>query len=169
MLIFGTLLTVLIGESYFRNRDYFKGEFFSLILFSLFGMMILTQANELITAFIALEIASFAVYIMVGFNQDNSKRIEALFKYLVLGAFVGAFFLLGLVLVYGSVVSTNFADIKAYIDVASVNDLVLVYIGLTLILFTFLFKISAFSFPIMVARCLSRCTNDRNCIYGFNI
>jgi NADH-quinone oxidoreductase subunit N len=146
MLIFGTLLTVLIGESYFRNRDYFKGEFFSLILFSLFGMMILTQANELITAFIALEIASFAVYIMVGFNQDNSKRIEALFKYLVLGAFVGAFFLLGLVLVYGSVVSTNFVDIKAYIDVASVNDLVLVYIGLTLILFTFLFKISAFPF-----------------------
>ena len=146
MLIFGTLLTVLIGESYFRNRDYFKGEFFSLILFALFGMMILTQANELITAFIALEIASFAVYIMVGFNQDNSKRIEALFKYLVLGAFVGAFFLLGLVLIYGSVVSTNFIEIKNYIDNASVNDLILVYIGLTLILFTFLFKIAAFPF-----------------------
>lgn len=146
MLIFGTLLTVLIGESYFRNRDYFKGEFFSLILFALFGMMILTQANELITAFIALEIASFAVYIMVGFNQDNSKRIEALFKYLVLGAFIGAFFLLGLVLIYGSVVSTNFIEIKNYIDNASVNDLILVYIGLTLILFTFLFKIAAFPF-----------------------
>ncbi|WP_198304669.1 NADH-quinone oxidoreductase subunit N [Arcobacter vandammei] len=146
MLIFGTLLTVLIGESYFRNREYFKGEFFSLILFALFGMMILTQANELVTAFIALEIASFSVYVMVGFNQDNSKRIEALFKYLVLGAFVGAFFLLGLVLVYGTVVSTNFADIQNYIINANTNDLVLVYIGLTLILFTFLFKIAAFPF-----------------------
>lgn len=39
-------------------------------------MMILTQSNELITAFIALEIASFAVYIMVGFNQDNSKELK---------------------------------------------------------------------------------------------
>lgn len=146
MLIFGTLLTILVGENYFRNRDYFKGEFFSLILFALFGMMILTQSNELITAFVALEIASFSVYVMVGFNQDNSKRIEALFKYLVLGAFVGAFFLLGLVLIFGSVASTNFSNIQTYINSANTNGLVLVYIGITLILFTFLFKIAAFPF-----------------------
>ena len=41
-------------------------------------MMLLSNANELITAYIALEIASFAVYIMVGFNTENSKRVEAI-------------------------------------------------------------------------------------------
>ena len=64
LLILGTLLTLLIGEHYFQHRSYFKGEFFSILLFALFGMMLLAHANELITAYIALEIASFAVYIL---------------------------------------------------------------------------------------------------------
>ena len=146
LLILGTLLTILIGEHYLQHRSYFKGEFFSILLFALFGMMVLAQANELITAFIALEIASFSVYIMVGYNSDDSKRVEAIFKYLVLGAFIGAFFLLGLVLVFGTVASTNLVDIYSYIQASNGSNLELLYVGLTLILFTFLFKIAAFPF-----------------------
>ena len=146
LLILGTLLTILIGEHYLQHRSYFKGEFFSILLFALFGMMVLAQANELITAFIALEIASFSVYIMVGYNSDDSKRVEAIFKYLVLGAFIGAFFLSGLVLVFGTVASTNLADIYSYIQTSNGSNLELLYVGLTLILFTFLFKIAAFPF-----------------------
>ena len=101
-------------------------------------MMLLSNANELITAYIALEIASFAVYIMVGFNTENSKRVEAIFKYLVLGAFIGSFYLLGTVLVFGATQSTNLTEIGTYIATHSGDDMILVYIGLTLILFTFL-------------------------------
>ena len=146
LLILGTLLTLLIGEHYFQHRSYFKGEFFSILLFALFGMVILAHANELVTAYIALEIASFSIYIMVGYNSDDSKRVEAIFKYLVLGAFIGAFFLLGLVLVFGTVASTNLADIYSYIQASNGSNLELLYVGLTLILFTFLFKIAAFPF-----------------------
>ena len=146
LLITGTLLTLLIGEHYFQHRSYFKGEFFSILLFALFGMMILAHANELVTAYIALEIASFSVYIMVGYNSEDSKRIEAIFKYLVLGSFIGAFYLLGVVLVYGATQTTNLAEISTFISTASADDMILVYIGLTLILFTFLFKIAAFPF-----------------------
>ncbi len=146
LLIAGTLLTLLIGEHYFQHRSYFKGEFFSILLFALFGMMVLAQANELITAFIALEIASFSIYIMVGYNSDDSKRVEAIFKYLVLGSFIGAFYLLGMVLVYGATTSTNLTDVSTFIATANQQDMILVYIGLTLILFTFLFKIAAFPF-----------------------
>ena len=146
LLIAGTLLTLLIGEHYFQHRSYFKGEFFSILLFALFGMMVLAHANELVTAYIALEIASFSVYIMVGYNSEDSKRIEAIFKYLVLGSFIGAFYLLGVVLIYGATQSTNLADISRFISIANSNDMILLYIGLTLILFTFLFKIAAFPF-----------------------
>jgi NADH-quinone oxidoreductase subunit N len=146
LLISSTLLTLLIGEHYFQHRSYFKGEFFSILLFALFGMMILAHANELVTAYVALEIASFSVYIMVGYNSDDSKRVEAIFKYLVLGSFIGAFYLLGVVLIYGATQSTNLANISAFIGTASSGDMILVYIGLTLILFTFLFKIAAFPF-----------------------
>jgi len=146
LLIFGTLLTVLIGEHYFYEHSYFKGEFFSVLMFALFGMMLLANANELITAYIALEIASFAVYILVGFHSEDGKRVEAIFKYLVLGSFIGAFFLLGAVLIYGVSGTTNLNDIATYITTHSGSDLNLIYIGLTLLLFTFLFKIAAFPF-----------------------
>lgn len=146
LLITGTLLTLLIGEHYFQHRSYFKGEFFSILLFALFGMMILAHANELVTAYIALEIASFSVYIMVGYNTEDSKRVEAIFKYLVLGSFIGAFYLLGVVLIYGATASTNLANISTFILNANADEMILLYIGLTLILFTFLFKIAAFPF-----------------------
>lgn len=146
LLIAGTLLVILIGEHYFQEHDYFKGEFFSIIMFSLFGMMVLAHSNELITAFIALEIASFAVYIMVGFNTEDEKRVEAIFKYLVLGSFIGSFYLLGTVLIFGATGSTNFNDIAAFIQANNSSDLALIYIGITLLIFTFFFKIAAFPF-----------------------
>jgi len=146
MLIFGTLITLLIGEHYFQTKSYFKGEFFSILLFALFGMMILANSNELITAYIALEISSFAVYIMVGYNCDDSKRVEAVFKYLVLGSFMGVFYLLGVVLIFGATQSTNLTQIASFISSHNSSNLTLVYIGLTLVLFMFLFKVAAFPF-----------------------
>lgn len=146
LLIGGTLLTLLIGEHYFQKRTYFKGEFFAILMFALFGMMLLANANELVTAYIALEIASFAVYIMVGYNTEDSKRVEAIFKYLVLGSFIGAFYLLGVVLIFGATQTTNLTEIANFVSTHSHADLTLVYIGLTLVLFTFLFKIAAFPF-----------------------
>ncbi len=146
LLILGTLLTLLIGEHYFQSRNYFKGEFFSILLFSLFGMILLSHSNELITAYIALEIASFSVYIMVGYNTEDGKRVEAIFKYLVLGSFIGAFYLLGVVLIFGQTGTTNITLLGEYINNHSGDDLILIYIGLTLIFFTFLFKIAAFPF-----------------------
>lgn len=145
-LITGALLVILIGEHYAQERNFIKGEFFSILMFSLFGMMLLANSNELVTAYIALEIASFAVYILVGFNTDNDKRIEAIFKYLVLGAFVGAFYLLGVVLIFGATGSTHLTEISTFITTDENNELTLVYIGITLILFTFIFKIAAFPF-----------------------
>jgi NADH-quinone oxidoreductase subunit N len=145
-LIFGTLLIILIGEHYAQERSFITGEFFCMILFALFGMMLLANANELITAYIALEIASFSVYILVGYNTSNEKRVEAIFKYLVLGAFVGAFYLLGVVLVFGATGTTQLAELATFINSHENSDLNLVYIGLTLILFTFIFKIAAFPF-----------------------
>lgn len=146
ILISGGLLLILIGEFYAKEHSYFKGEFYCILLFALFGMMMLGHANELITAYIALEIASFAVYILVGFDSEDSKRVEAIFKYLVLGSFIGAFFLLGTVLIYGATGTTNIPEIVAYINANNNDNILLIYIGVVMIMFTFLFKIAAFPF-----------------------
>ena len=86
---------------------------------------------------------------MVGYNTENSKRVEAIFKYLVLGSFIGAFYLLGVVLVYGATATTNLSELGIFVANNSGDDMILVYIGLTLILFTFLFQNCCLSISIM--------------------
>ncbi len=146
LLLSGALVTSLVGMHYFQTKRKFKKEFFSLFLFSVFGMMLLVHANELITAFIALEIASLALYVMIGFQKYDTRRVEASYQYLVLGSLSGVFFLLGSALIYAGVGTTILGDIGKEVDALMGKDLSLIVIGGTLLLVTFLFKISAFPF-----------------------
>lgn len=146
LLLSGALVTILVGMHYFQTKRKFKKEFFSLFLFSVFGMMLLVHANELLTAFIALEIASLSLYVMVGFQKYDTRRVEASYQYLVLGSLSGVFFLLGSALIYAGVGTTILGDIGKEVDMLMGKDISLVVIGGTFLLVTFLFKISAFPF-----------------------
>ena len=142
----GAILTLLINSDYFKSRQFYSGEYFALILFSVFGMMTLAHANELVTAFIALEIASLSVYALVGYHKNNMIRSEAMMKYMVLGSMTGAFFMLGVALIYGAVGSTNLNDIAAYIALGGEKDMMLIITGGTLMMVTIMFKIGAVPF-----------------------
>ncbi len=146
LLIGGGIFTMLVGKHYFERRDYFRGEFFALLLFAIFGMSMLVHSNELITAFISLEVASLSLYVMTGFNRANNRRIEAAFKYMVLGAFGGAFFLLGSLLVYAQTGTTVLGDIGVYISSHQTTNLSLSELGGVVIIILIFFKISAFPF-----------------------
>lgn len=144
ILIMGAILILLISSHYFEIHRYFGGEFFAIMLFSIFAMMMLVQSGELITAFISLETASICVYVMIGYHKLNIKRIEASYKYLVVGSIAGAVFLLGVALIYAGTETTHLGDIALYIK--NKQHLNLITVGATLILVMFLFKISAFPF-----------------------
>ena len=146
ILLSGALVTSMIGTHYFQTKRKFKKEFFSLFLFSVFGMMLLVHANELLTAFIALEIASLSLYVMIGFQKTDTKRVEASYQYLVLGSLSGVFFLFGTALIYAGLGTTILGDIGKELDLLMGKDVSLVTIGGTFLLVTFLFKISAFPF-----------------------
>ncbi|MDA7847929.1 NADH-quinone oxidoreductase subunit N [Sulfurospirillum sp.] len=146
ILILGGILTILIGLHYFERHKEFTIEFFSLFLFSVFGMMLLVHANELITAFVSLEIASISLYVMIGFEKVINKRIEASYRYLVLGSLAGVFFLLGTSFIYASTQTTTIGLIgNVALNTVDSNTPLLI-IGGTMILITFLFKIAAFPF-----------------------
>jgi len=142
----GAILTLLISNNYFKSRDYYNGEFFALLLFSIFGMMMLAHANELVTAFIAIELASISLYILVGYNRHSLRSSEAMLKYIILGSLAGAFFILGVALIYGMVGSTYLGEIANYIHANSENDLTLLVVGMLFMLITLLFKVGAVPF-----------------------
>jgi NADH-quinone oxidoreductase subunit N len=146
LFVLGAIFTMLVGKHYFERREYFRGEFFALLLFAVFGMSMLMHSNELITLFISLEIASLSIYVMTGFNRANNRRVEAAYKYMILGAFAGAFYLLGVALLYAQTGTTLLGDIGAYLSAHQTDSLLVAYVGGISLIILIFFKISAFPF-----------------------
>ncbi|HKJ65652.1 MAG TPA: NADH-quinone oxidoreductase subunit N [Desulfopila sp.] len=138
--------TCMISHSYFRQNRFFQLEYYALTAFAACGMLLLTMAQELITAFIALEIMSLAIYVLVGMQRNNVRATEAVLKYLVLGAFAGGFYTMGSAMMYGGASSTHFSIIGEVIAAGGFFDQPLLVVGSLLILVALLFKVAAFPF-----------------------
>ena len=136
-----TFLVILSSDSYLERENLEAAEFYALILFATAGMGVLASAQELLTAFIGLEMSSIASYILAGYRRDSIKSSESAMKYFLLGSFATAFFLYGIALVYGVTGSTNLVAISNA-DPAST----LLRLGLTLMLVGLGFKVAATPF-----------------------
>ncbi len=83
---------------------------------------------------------------MIGFEKVIDKRIEASYRYLVLGSLAGVFFLLGTSFIYAATQTTTIGTIGNMALNTVDSNAPLLIIGGTMILVTFLFKIAAFPF-----------------------
>lgn len=138
--------TAMSSQSYFKLNNFCSSEYYSLTAFAASGMLLLTMAQELVSVFIALEIMSLAIYILVGYDRKNVISTEAVLKYLILGAFAGAFFIMGSAFVYGAAGSTKFVKIGQFIAANGVMQSPAMIGGAFFILVAFLFKVAAFPF-----------------------
>lgn len=137
-------IVFLFSTLYTKDSRFYKTEILSLSNLSLFGMMIMTLAAEFITMLIALEIASIGIYALIAVNNSKNKNIEAALKYFLLSAFVGAFYLLGVALIFGITNSTKFADVASYF--ASNSPDFLAVLALVFVFVALFFKIGIFGF-----------------------
>jgi len=138
-----TFLVILASDSYLARENLEGAEFYALILFATAGMGVLASAQELLTAFIGLEMSSISSYVLAGYRRDSIKATEAAMKYFLLGSFATAFFLYGIALIYGVTGSTNLAAL-VNTDPSSPY----MRIGLTLILVGLGFKVAAAPFQV---------------------
>ncbi|HEX5069885.1 MAG TPA: NADH-quinone oxidoreductase subunit N [Vicinamibacterales bacterium] len=140
------LLTILLSWGTAGRDQLPEGEYHSLTLFSLAGMMLMGSTRDLLVIFIALEIMSLGVYVLTGIKRASEQGAEAAFKYFVLGAFSSAFFLYGIALAYAATGTTKLDDIGlAVAQSISQPDLLLV-MAMLLLLVGFAFKVSAVPF-----------------------
>src|SRR5437588_3427784 len=145
-LLVGTvaLLVVLAAGPYLeRERLPFAG-FYAVLLFATAGMGVLASAQELLTAFIGLEMSSISSYILAGYRRDALKSTESAMKYFLLGSFATAFFLYGIALVYGASGTTVLTGMGPIDD----SQLALMKLGLALILIGLGFKVAIAPFQI---------------------
>src|SRR6266436_5657330 len=136
-------LVVLAAGPYLERERLAFPEFFALTFFATAGMGILASAQELITAFIGLELSSISSYVLAGYRRDSLKSSESSLKYFLLGSFATAFFLYGIALVYGA---TGTTVLSSMADTGTSSNLL--KLGFSLILIGLGFKVAAAPFQI---------------------
>lgn len=87
-------------------------EYILLFLFSILGLFLLCSANDLLTAYLAIELQSLSFYVLASFKKNSTFSVDAGLKYFILGAFASSLFLFGSSLIYGITGSINFDDFK---------------------------------------------------------
>ncbi len=146
----GSFMIILVSMSYLKREDIVHGEYYSLILFSTLGMMLMASSFNLVIIFLGLEIMSISLYVLAGFKRSDLRSNEASLKYFLMGAFATGFLLYGIVMIYGSVGSTNLEDIIKSIAYQKEGPDLLLWAGLGLLLVGFGFKIASVPFHMWV-------------------
>jgi NADH-quinone oxidoreductase subunit N len=150
ILLVSGLLGVAVAYGYVKCMGLERGEYYTLLLFSVAGMMLMAQAADLIVVFLALELLSIPLYVLAAFNRTKTDSEEAGLKYFLLGAFSAGFVVYGIALVFGATGTTQLARIVSVINLSSsfagIYNPTLMLVGASLILVGFGFKVAAVPF-----------------------
>ncbi len=124
-----------------------KGKNFSTFVFlylsSIIGMVLLVFSADLLFTFIALELTSLTLYLLIAMSNDRILPKEASFKYFILGSFASAFFLFGVSFLYGTTGSTSLIDITGSAYSLFLSNKLFV-VGFVVAALGFAFKVSLF-------------------------
>jgi len=144
LLLVSGLLGVALAYGYVKRMGIERGEYYTLLLFSVTGMMLMAQATDLIMVFLALELLSIPLYVLAAFARPKIESEEAGMKYFLLGAFSTGFVVYGIALIFGATQSTSLPAIVA--AASSGTSGLLLTIGAALLLIGFGFKVAAVPF-----------------------
>jgi NADH-ubiquinone oxidoreductase chain 2 len=118
-----------------------------IIVFTTIGASFLVASTDLVSLYLAIELQSFAVYILAALYRNSETATAAGLKYFLLGALSSAFILLGSSLIYGYTGLTNLDAISSLVSVSSSDNVTQgVILGLVIMTVGFLFKIGSAPF-----------------------
>jgi NADH-quinone oxidoreductase subunit N len=140
--ILAAATTVLLSIREPASEQAGSGEYHALLLGSVLGMVLLAQAQNLVSFFVAIETLSIPLYVLCGTNLRRAESLESGLKYLIIGSLGSATLLYGLAFVYGGSGSTDFTRIASGLGEEGVLGDPLVLIGIALAGTGLAFKIS---------------------------
>ena len=153
-----SFFSLLIIQQYLSDQKINHFEYILVMLFSILGLLLLCSSNDLITAYLAIELQSLSFYVLSSFKKNSTFSIESGLKYFILGAFSSSLFLLGSSILYGIAGTVNLDDFKDLFffafpgNIQNLSDITLnigmVHLGLMLILVSLFFKLAIAPFHV---------------------
>ncbi|GAB2471901.1 NADH-quinone oxidoreductase subunit N [Hymenobacter qilianensis] len=147
IVVLTTLLLLPFSQKYVRDNEANLAEYYSLLLFSLVGAIMMVSYDNLLMLFVGIEILSISMYVVAGSDKRNVRSNEASLKYFLMGSFATGILLFGIALVYGSTGAFQLSEIgMAVTNPANDSLRPMLYIGILLMLIGIGFKVSAAPF-----------------------
>jgi len=136
------IFVTLMGVEFRERIPQGLGEFFSITLIALAGMMFAASANDFVMVFVAIEMMSVSFYVLVSFQRSRPNSLEAGVKYLILSALSAGVLVFGIALIFGTAGGTGFTAVAAKGSQLAQNKAF--WLGTLLVLLGLAFKIAAF-------------------------
>jgi len=144
--ILAAILVLFLAAEFSDRLSAGIGEYYSLTVFALAGMLFAASANNFTMLFVAIELITITFYVLTSFQRNRLASLEAGVKYLILGALSSAFLVFGIALIWGTTGKLNFTELAAV--AAQHADQKIFLLGVLLVLVGLGFKIAAFPFQI---------------------
>ena len=144
-----SFMAFLYAKDYLRERGLFKGEFYTLGLFAVLGMLIMVSANSFLTSYLGLELQALSLYALVAFDRKSPNGAEAAMKYFVLGALASGMLLYGISMIYGAAGTLRFDELAQVVHKGDLNRLVMIF-GIVFLVIGLAFKLGAVPFHMWV-------------------
>ena len=151
VLTFGTLIVVIMADSWVETRQRVAGEFYMLILSTLLGMFVMMSSGNFLMFFLGLEMASVPLACMVAFDKDRKNSAEGAAKYILVATFSSGVMLFGISFIYASTGTLYFYDIASHLETVGAQSSPLAIMGLVFFFSGLGFKISLVPFHFWTA------------------
>jgi NADH-quinone oxidoreductase subunit N len=143
---------LVYSRQYLLDRGLLRGEFITLLLFCLLGMMVMISAASFPTLFLGLELMSLCLYALVALNRDSALSTEAAMKYFVLGALSSGLLLYGMSMIYGATGTLNIYEVAGHASrlAASASERTFRVFGLVFLVAGLAFKVGVAPFHMWI-------------------
>jgi NADH-quinone oxidoreductase subunit N len=144
--------SLVYSRQWLLDRGLLRGEFITLLLFSLLGMMVMISASSFLTVYLGLELMSLCLYAMVALNRDSAVSTEAAMKYFVLGALSSGLLLYGMSMIYGATGTLDIPQVARAIGrlIQSESEHKFLVFGLVFVVAGLAFKVGVVPFHMWI-------------------
>ncbi len=145
LIIGSTLIGIVLSLEYMKAEKH-MGEYYSLMLFAMLGMMLMASATNFVIMYLGLELMALCVYVLVSYQREVLRSSEAALKYFILGSLASGLLLYGVSFLYGITGSLNFVVMGHALGSVGKDASMAVALGLVFLIAGMSFKVSLVPF-----------------------